>query len=393
MKIITKTFTLLLSSLFLSQTLLSQTFNFTKVVNTSNPTGIMFDSNDTLWYIVQGDGLYEYDRSTSVSTNHSTGFVTNNVISCESGGTKKWVAGYGGLISYDGTPTNYSSSTGQLQGYTVYDVDVDGNDIWLAMESEGASNFNGSTWTHYTSSNGLLGDWFTAIEKDASGNIWLTSVDYSNSLGIVNKFNGTSWTSYSTAEGITLSSITSIYEDSNGNIWIGGNGVMKFDGTTWSSIPITPSNQIYAIMEDKYGNIWFGDLSFNLYMYDSNTVSNVNTPETFVGGGEGIVLDANDEIYFCLADGIYTVDYTPTNTNVSVNQIIQDSYTIFPNPTSGKININAKDMDYIIILDIQGVELYNGIETEIDLSKQPDGVYFIKMIKNNETIIQKIIKH
>lgn len=308
-----KTLTLIsIISLLFCQTIFSQSFNYTKLVDASNPTGVLLNSSNEVWYIIQGSGLFEFDGTTSID--HSTGFVTTNIVTCETDGTTIWAGGYGGITNYDGTTvTNYSSSVGDLQGYAVYDVNVNGNNIWLAMESEGASHFDGTTWTHYTSANGLEGDWFTAIEEDNSGNIWLTSVDYGTpDQCVVNMFNGTSWTSFAATEGITLTTVNTVFADINGDIWIGGDGVMKYDGTTWSTVPVSLlDNDVRAILEDNAGNMWFAENSeSSIIMYDGTTSYDTNLPEDFSGRTDGIGMNSNGEMYFCLDDGIYTVEVT-----------------------------------------------------------------------------------
>ncbi len=82
---------------------------------------------------------------------------------------------------------------------------------------------------------------------------------------------------------------------------------------------------------------------------------------------------------------IPTSIYSINNTN---NAIL-----IFPNPTTGKINIQVENIKAIEVLNELGVTILKLKETnELDLSKQPKGVYFIRITTNNETINKKITK-
>ena len=371
-----------ITSLFFSTNLFSQTFNFTLVVETNYPTGVMFDSSDYLWWVVQGEGLFELDGITYVD--HSTSFVTTNLTSCDVNGTTKWTGGYGGLIRYDGTPANYTSSD-VLQGYAIYDVDVEGDDLWLAMENEGATHFDGTTWTHYTAADGLIGSWFTAITRDNLGNIWLSSVDFSvSSVGAVSKFDGTSWTTFSAAEGISLGEITSIFADSNGDIWIGGDGVMKYDGTSWVSIPVTITNNVYSIMEDDAGNMWFGEFNQNLHMYDGTTVYNTSPPDVFSGRSDGMNVDASGDLHVCLDDGIYKVDIITEIDENNLNTVA----SLYPNPANNTLNVETNDIiSSIEIYSISGKKVYhnsfNSDKLNIDISNISTGQYIVKIITEN----------
>ncbi len=330
----------------------SQTFTWTPVVTSyTSGQGIVFDTNDSLWFAGY-NGLFEKDGASIID--HSAGFVTTSLTSCEARGNIIWTGGYGGLIQYNGTPTNYSNP-GDLQGSAIYDVDVTGNNIWLAMENEGASHYNGSTWTHYDSSDSLIGDWFQSIEQDNIGNVWLGSSSYSTSKGTIYKFNGSTWTSYSTAQGMILGDVSSVFSASNGDLWAGGTGgLMKFNGTTWTMIDtsVVPA----CIKEDASGNIWYGCSYDVVKMYDGSTIYNTNAPANFTGRCDGIAMSAQGELYFCLDSGIYKVDYTPST---GIHQEFADNHmiSVYPNPASDKINIefeNEEEMVKFTLFDLAG---------------------------------------
>ncbi len=75
---------------------------------------------------------------------------------------------------------------------------------------------------------------------------------------------------------------------------------------------------------------------------------------------------------------------TETNNNTVIN--------IYPNPTTGKITIQAEEIERIEIMDLQGKAVYIGKETKIDLSTQPKGIYIIKVITDKQTITRKVIR-
>lgn len=66
--------------------------------------------------------------------------------------------------------------------------------------------------------------------------------------------------------------------------------------------------------------------------------------------------------------------------------------SVYPNPTSGIINVETDRIESIEILNIEGKQVYTGKETEIDLSKELDGIYIIKVITDKQVITKKIVK-
>jgi two-component sensor histidine kinase/ligand-binding sensor domain-containing protein len=63
--------------------------------------------------------------------------------------------------------------------------------------------------------------------------------------------------------GLSSNEILAIYQDKRGNFWFGtnGEGVVKYDGTYFSSITVRdglPHNWVRCILEDDKGNTWFG---------------------------------------------------------------------------------------------------------------------------------------
>lgn len=75
--------------------------------------------------------------------------------------------------------------------------------------------------------------------------------------------------------------------------------------------------------------------------------------------------------------------------------------TLFPNPTLGRIDIKASNLDdniacEIIVFDAKGSLLLkqawrNG-STSVDLTNQPQGVYFVKFVAGDQITQWKVIK-
>ncbi len=84
---------------------------------------------------------------------------------------------------------------------------------------------------------------------------------------------------------------------------------------------------------------------------------------------------------------------TPSGTE---NNSVNKSYMVYPNPTEGNFTIEANDLQWIEVYNINGQKIYSvnkikNNKTSIDLSKAPKGIYFVKIKSNTETVIEKIV--
>ena len=95
-------------------------------------------------------------------------------------------------------------------------------------------------------------------------------------------------------------------------------------------------------------------------------------------------------------------EYTPDSTN-GINEINLDNYfSLYPNPSNGKINIQStkNNVQYLSvdIYNLEGEKIYQSTlssrQSQIDISNEPSGIYFLQVktsvgIANKKTIIQK----
>lgn len=81
---------------------------------------------------------------------------------------------------------------------------------------------------------------------------------------------------------------------------------------------------------------------------------------------------------------------------VDREEIEQLPIKVYPNPTSGKIRITGSNLQQILLFNVQGelMLLKEGqlSATEIDLGYLSSGLYLLKIVANNQTIVRKLIK-
>lgn len=120
--------------------------------------------------------------------------------------------------------------------------------------------------------------------EDAAGNLWFGT--YGEGLY---RYDGSTFIQFTTKEGLNSNKIWSAATDSSGNLWLGtDNGICRFDGQTFTAVPIMigaspympfgvsenndPSgqNEVWSIIKDKSGLLWFGTRA-GLYCYDGRS--------------------------------------------------------------------------------------------------------------------------
>ncbi len=85
-------------------------------------------------------------------------------------------------------------------------------------------------------------------------------------------------------------------------------------------------------------------------------------------------------------------DLTPCN-NLSVGGFQQFFASIYPNPTMDKIQINSSStIDKVEVYNVLGGKVGETNTKTIDLSKQPSGIYFLKIYSKSIITSKKVIK-
>jgi ligand-binding sensor domain-containing protein len=181
------------------------------------------------------------------------------------------IASYLGVFRYDGTSfTNITSKISSPRFSSFWDVleDRKGN-LWLASQDSGVYCFNGKSFLHYTTRQGLASNMALHIYEDRAGNIWFGA----------SRYDGKSFRSFSTKDGFPSNSIRLLLEDKTGKLWFGAQGenMFVYDGKTFTVLKNKDGkafNNVWSIIEDKKGNIWFGD-AHGLWRYDGTTFTKV----------------------------------------------------------------------------------------------------------------------
>ena len=73
------------------------------------------------------------------------------------------------------------------------------------------------------------------------------------------------------------------------------------------------------------------------------------------------------------------------------NQIVNSNIKIYPNPTTGKVLIEAEQFVSVEVYNLSGILIKSTDKQEIDLSQEAKGIYFVKVTSSDFVSIQKLI--
>lgn len=145
------------------------------------------DQNGTMWFVTDGNGIYNYKNSNFTQLTKSNGLTDNN------------------------TSDVFQDSKGN---------------IWIGTYNGGVSKYDGSTFFNFTKDGLIEGSEVYNFCEDKKGNVWFSAENYG-----VYRFDGKKFTQFTIEDGLATNTIQSIYEDNKGQIWFGTwEGISLYDG-------------------------------------------------------------------------------------------------------------------------------------------------------------------
>jgi len=212
------------------------------------------------------------------------------------------IASYLGVFRYDarlparagpdgndevGQGTSFTNISCEISWPTFWDVleDRKGN-LWFASQDSGVYCYNGKSFQHFTTKDGLASNTALHIYEDRAGNIWFGESCY----------DGKSFRNFTTKDGFPSNSIRLLLEDKTGKLWFGaqGDNMFVYDGKTFTVLKNKDGkafNNVWSIIEDKKGSIWFGNVD-GLWRYDGSTFTKVSQR-----GASAIIEDKKGNIW------------------------------------------------------------------------------------------------
>lgn len=216
----------------------------------------------------------------------------------------KWFGTRSGVFMYDGKSfIHFTSKEGLSNDYiTSLLQDTNGN-IWFGTFAGGISKYDGKCFTNYTEKEGLPGNYIYCLLQDKKGKIWMGS---DNGVG---KYDGSSFSRVWSMEKFGKAVVLCMFQDSQQNIWFGtnGDGAFKYDGeflTHFTQKEGLSDNAVIRILQDKNGYIWFGTLG-GVTKYDGKNFEHFTEKEGLCGNRVlGMLRDKMGNLWFGTNNGL-----------------------------------------------------------------------------------------
>ena len=313
-------------------------------------------------------------------------------------GANQLVSGVNGFMWLPYTTSNGPASN------QVKSIDEDANGgIWVGT-NQGVSYFDGNSWVSYSSPD-LHWSGVNATAFDSNGDPWFTSP-----LGGITHFNGTTFTPYDTSNGLLSQFVTALLIDDQDNKWVGtSSGMSVFDATNTSFTqhtrmyimpPPDTLNPVVDIAMDSHGRIWsaiyVGYLAVGgVAMWDGNQWIDFDVTDGLVGPNvKGLTIDSQDNIWVATSTGVSKISAIPSST---VSAIKNNGFDLFPNPSNDKIYITNENQK------IQQLKIYNNLgdlvyennsnqlHYSIDVSPFSKGLYYVNVLSFDAILTKKIM--
>ncbi len=247
---------------------------------------IFEDSRGDLWFGTNHYGVMRYDGDTLEYFGEDKGVVGGRISGiAEDTGGNVWFGSDGGLTKYDGKSfTRYSIGDDRNDGYSgVWGFTIDKDGLMWVAHTKGVYQFDGDAFTYFPIPKAKISDTTSIISydrvtctiQDRNGTMWFGT----DGFGIC-KFDGKTFSHLTTADGLCDNNVYSLMEDKVGYIWIGTmfGGLSRYDGKTFTNF--TKDGQIAgvevgAFYEDKNGDIWFAAENHGVYRFDGKSFTNL----------------------------------------------------------------------------------------------------------------------
>lgn len=143
---------------------------------------------------------------------------------------------------------------------------------------------------------------------------------------------------------------------------------------------------------------WTTDLPTNTATWDfmeACIITDEGNPIRVFNGQDTIVFETNP---LEVGHDLY-IESQFCGSTLSVSEFVtaeDEELDVYPNPTSGIVNIKGKGIDQIIVYNVMGsrmgIHTVNGNEFKLDTSNYRKGIYFIEISYNDRKVVKKICK-
>lgn len=304
------------------------------------------------------------------------------------------------------TAPNFSSVT-QI-------IEASNGDIWVATNS-GIGVYNGTTWSTFNMSNGLLQNSITQMAGDGLGNVWV-AYNPSQNLG-VSMYNGTAWQHFNKDNGLPSNQINTLQtlvtssgsvgsrtKNSGGTLWLGtvAEGVSKIDIDGFLALGCTIDQPQILVQQnaDRTYTLTASITGDNYRWYlDNAHIQNANS-RTYLAAEEG---NYTVEVIAGICTSDISAPYELSLALVTEIEPGQGQETnLFPNPATEVITVslnNNHEAVAVSIFDVSGRlvkeerTLKAGKNITVSVAGLAPGVYILHLKSNQRLVKYRFVKH
>ena len=193
------------------------------------------------------------------------------ITAVEAEGDTIWYGSRTGVVCFnkiDGSFTRFTTENGLIDN-TVNDIATDYNGVkWIATES-GVSQFDGTTWTSFSSGEYFYGKKIHSITIDNNNVKWFAA------RTVIASYDGQKWQLFREPHNEKGMNLISVCSDKSGVLWCGSEhkGVASFDGYEWKyydNFQDLYNLKFVTIDVDENDVKWFGIFDGRLISYNGN---------------------------------------------------------------------------------------------------------------------------
>lgn len=172
----------------------------------------------------------------------------------------------------------------------------------------------------------------------------------------------------------------------------------NFFELTWEE-PAQPHDELLGYNVYRNNELYRFQTEMTIYNYWTPLYGIVTNcgGESFFNANDGEYFDDGFEVYVTAVyagpiESAYTQTVFIEGLLLGNKQFTPKKVFVYPNPTSGIINIGSENLEKIIVYDISGKIVRELAPTsQIDLSNLSKGIYVLKRFTKNEIFVDKIV--
>ena len=153
---------------------------------------------------------------------------------------------------------------------------------------------------------------------------------------------------------------------------------------TCSQVTNWVSTNLYSSIPFDSGGVqvaYYGGMGMpTMAVVAGNTHKVLHTSVGYVAGDTAIIADSIRTFFGCASAGVH--DFSLAN-----------SVSVYPNPSNGKFQVSCpkSQVSTLEIFNVMGEKFYSSTQSEIDISSQPNGIYFLRGKTSEGIFSRKII--